>query len=120
MSLSSFGIRPARSSITTCRTRDRSSLAASSVKVTAAIALGLTPEASIRAIRPAIRAVFPEPAPASTNSDRSWARTAVARDLLQVCEAGQDWIDGPSRKVDDGGGVMAQGWDFKGRQFTAE
>jgi hypothetical protein len=41
-------------------------------------------------------------------------------DLLQVCEAGPDWIDVPSRKTDDGVGVMTQGKDFKGRQFTAE
>ena len=41
-------------------------------------------------------------------------------DLLQVCEAGPDWRDVPSRKMDGGAGVMAQGKEFKGRQFTAE
>ena len=40
--------------------------------------------------------------------------------LLQICEAGQDWIDVPSRKADDGAGVMTEGKGFKGRQFTAE
>src|SRR3954454_16959858 len=41
-------------------------------------------------------------------------------DLLQVCEAGPDWIDEPSRKADGGAGGMTQGKAFKGRQFTAE
>ena len=41
-------------------------------------------------------------------------------DLLQVCEAGPDWVAVPSRKMDGGAGVMAQGKEFKGRQFTAE
>src|SRR4051794_28150621 len=45
---------------------------------------------------------------------------ARAVDLLQVCEAGPDWIDGPSRKTDGGASGMAQGKEFKGRQFTAE
>jgi transposase, IS6 family len=40
--------------------------------------------------------------------------------LLQICEAGQDWVDPSSRKADDGAGVMRQGKEFKGRQFTAE
>jgi hypothetical protein len=40
--------------------------------------------------------------------------------LLQICEAGQDWVDPSSRKADDGAGVMRQGKAFKGRQFTAE
>jgi len=43
-----------------------------------------------------------------------------AWDLLQVCAVGPDWIDGPSRKTDDGAGAMKQGKAFKGRQFTAE
>ena len=39
---------------------------------------------------------------------------------MQVCEAGQDWIDVRLDKADNGAGGMAQGKDFKGRQFTAE
>ena len=41
-------------------------------------------------------------------------------DLFQVCEAGPDWIDGPSRKADGDAGGMTQGKEIKGRQFTAE
>jgi len=48
------------------------------------------------------------------------ATSARLRDLLQVCAVGPDWIDGPSRKTDDGAGAMKQGKAFKGRQFTAE
>src|SRR3954469_21990963 len=44
----------------------------------------------------------------------------VGADLLQVCEADPDWIDGPSRKADGSAGIMTQGKAFKGRQFTAE
>ena len=44
----------------------------------------------------------------------------AARDLLHVCESGEDWIDVPSDEADESAGVMAQGRDFKGRQFTAE
>ena len=57
----------------------RSSLAASSVKVTAAIVLGAMPSASISAMRPAMTAVLPEPAPASTRIERSWTADRVRR-----------------------------------------
>ena len=68
---SSAGILPAERSATNSRTRESSSLAASSVKVTAAMARGAMPSASIMAMRPAMTAVLPEPAPASTRKDRS-------------------------------------------------
>src|SRR3712207_4502378 len=42
------------------------------------------------------------------------------RDLLQVCAAGQDWIDSRLNEAGGGAGGMAQGKEFKGRQFTAE
>ena len=58
--------------------RISSSLAASSVKVTAAIDFAGTPSDSIMTMRPAMMAVFPDPAPASTSSDRS----RVVRDRL--------------------------------------
>src|SRR3954447_18200170 len=50
---------------------------------------------------------------------RTWKQSRNSA-LLQICEAGPDWIDGPSRKADGGAGTMAQGKEFKGRQFTAE
>ena len=70
---------PAASSPTNSRTRISSSLAASSVKVTAAMDLGAMPSASIMAMRPAMTAVLPEPAPASTRIERSWTLIAVRR-----------------------------------------
>ncbi len=39
---------------------------------------------------------------------------------MQICEASEDWIDVPSDEAGRGAGVMVQGKDFKGRQFTAE
>jgi hypothetical protein len=41
-------------------------------------------------------------------------------DLLQGCAAGPDWIGGRLDKADGGAGIMTQGKEFKGRQFTAE
>src|SRR5215211_7537430 len=52
-----------------------------------------------------------------------WRRAAsrsATRALLQICEAGLDWIDGPSRQGGWRRRCMAQGKAFKGRQFTAE
>src|SRR3954451_18018845 len=45
---------------------------------------------------------------------------AVPQALLQICDAGPDWVDVPSRKAHGGASVMTQGKEFKGRQFTAE
>ena len=57
--------------------RRRSSLAANSVKVIAAICLGSTPPANSTATRPAITDVLPDPAPASTSRVRLTAVSAV-------------------------------------------
>ena len=57
----------------------KSSLAANSVKVIAAIFFGSTPPHNRTTTRPANKDVFPEPAPASTKSDRLISVSAESR-----------------------------------------
>ncbi|MCY1220759.1 hypothetical protein D9M69_597310 [compost metagenome] len=78
-SFSSAGMSPPSMREANSRTRKSSSLAASSVNVTAAMALGSVPCMSSIAMRPASTAVLPDPAPASTSRVRSCAVSAFCR-----------------------------------------
>ena len=92
---SSSGMCPCAISSTYLRTRRKSSLAANSVNVTATMDLGSTPSASRAAIRPARTAVLPEPAPASTSSDRAWSEIAFRRALSSARSLGSRAIREP-------------------------
>jgi len=68
-SRSSLGMVPPSNSPANRSMRSRSSLAAASVKVIATMSLGGTPAVSSIATRPAMSAVLPLPAPASTSRE---------------------------------------------------